>query len=83
MHSDLLMLNVDIIVLFYIKTRNYLHLLCQGRVQLRPAPLPSCGGSGTGQAGMAEPLFQGSPGPWDAQHIFSCVIAVLLFSKVL
>lgn len=77
------MLNVDIIVLFYIKTRNYLHMLHQGRVQVRQAPFPSCGGSGIGQAGMAESLFQGSPGQWDAQHVFGCVIAALSFSKVL
>lgn len=63
MLSKCLMLNVDIVILFYRKNRNYLHLqqvLHQGRVQARHAPLPSWGGSGTGQAGVAESLFQGS-----------------------
>lgn len=82
MHSNLLIPNADIVELFYIKPRNYLHLqqvLRQGKVQV----CPSCGGSGTGQARMAEPLFQSSPEQWDAQHVFSYVIAVLSFSKVL
>lgn len=61
MHSNLLILNVDIVVLLYVKNENQLHMpqaMQQGRVQARPAPLPARGGGGTGQTQGGKPCAE-------------------------
>ena len=55
----------------------------QGRVQVRPVPLPDRGAVVRGRHRTGETLCRGSTGQWDAaQHILGCVIVVLSFSKV-